>query len=58
MFSVYCPGHGSQVLLGHRNIVRIVNGEDGIHLHWQCRCGTNGVLVTGRRRRTGAQLSA
>jgi len=43
MFSTYCPGHGSAVLLGPDNIAGIVNGPDGVELHWVCWCGERGV---------------
>jgi hypothetical protein len=52
MFDVYCPGHQARILLGSRSIDALVHGDDGIDLHWTCRCGTRGVLRTGRPRRT------
>ena len=48
MFDVYCPGHRARILLGSRSIDALVNTDDGIELHWTCRCGTRGVQVTGR----------
>jgi hypothetical protein len=47
MFSVFCPTHGSEVLLGSRSIERIDNTAEGIHLHWRCYCGTRGVQRFG-----------
>jgi hypothetical protein len=49
MFDVYCPRHRGRVLLGHRSIDRLDNTPDGVVLHWTCRCGQHGTLVTGRR---------
>ena len=43
MFAVYCPGHRARVLLGPRSIDALVNTEDGVELHWRCRCGAHGV---------------
>jgi len=43
MFSVHCPRHGTSVLLGPDQIVRIVNTALGIELHWRCWCGEVGV---------------
>ena len=48
MFDVFCPGHQARILLGSRSIDALVNTDDGIDLHWTCRCGTRGVLRTGR----------
>jgi hypothetical protein len=44
MFTVHCPGHRARVLLGPRSIERLVNTDDGIALHWRCRCGSSGVV--------------
>jgi hypothetical protein len=48
MFSTYCAGHGSAVLLGPDNIAGIVNGPRGVELHWVCWCGERGVTAFGR----------
>ena len=53
MFSTYCPGHGSAVLLGPDNIAGIVNGPDGVELHWVCWCGERGVTAFGRAEARG-----
>jgi hypothetical protein len=58
MFSVYCPGHRSEILLGRRSIDALRNTGDGIELHWTCRCGTRGVELTGRRRAPATDGSA
>ena len=47
MFAVYCPHHQSRVLLGSRSIQALVNTGHGVELHWRCRCGAEGTLVTG-----------
>jgi hypothetical protein len=52
MFSVYCPGHGSRVLLTSDNIEAVVNRPEGVELHWRCTCGEVGNQPFGR-----AQLS-
>jgi hypothetical protein len=48
MFDVYCPRHGTRVLLGSRSIESVVNTVDGITVQWRCRCGATGTLTTGR----------
>lgn len=48
MFEIHCPRHGARVLLGSRSIESIQNTADGIVVHWRCRCGETGTLVTGR----------
>ena len=54
MFTVYCEGHGTNLLMGHRQIVRLVNHPDGIELHWRCYLGHEGTCRVGRRHRPGA----
>ena len=54
MFSVFCPQHRSEVLLGNRGIERIVNDDTGIRVHWKCHCGHRGTPRTGVPRRTVA----
>jgi hypothetical protein len=49
MFTVHCPRHQSQVLLGPRAIEALVETTDGIALHWRCRCGARGTELTGRQ---------
>jgi hypothetical protein len=49
MFDIYCPTHQTRVLLGPRSIESLVNTEEGVVVHWRCRCGTRGTLLTGRR---------
>jgi len=48
MFDIYCPRHQTRVLLGARSIESIRNTLDGIEVHWRCRCGATGTLMTGR----------
>jgi hypothetical protein len=50
MFAIYCPTHQSRVLLGTRSIEALVNTDEGVVVHWRCRCGTQGALLTGRPR--------
>jgi hypothetical protein len=47
MFSVYCEGHASRVILSNRQITQLVNTDHGIELHWRCSCGTEGSELTG-----------
>lgn len=47
MFSVYCPSHGSRVLLGLRR-VRVVNTDDRVAIAWRCTCDHEGVELLSR----------
>jgi len=47
VFAVYCPHHGSRVLLSADDIETVVNGPGGIDVHWRCPCGWAGVSQTG-----------
>jgi hypothetical protein len=49
MFSVYCEGHGHDVLLQPGRF-SLHNVEGRIVVAWRCRCGTEGAFVTGRGR--------
>ena len=49
MFSVHCPRHGTEVLLGERRIDSIRNSAAGIEVRWVCYCGHEGSFLTGRR---------
>ena len=49
MFSVHCPKHGHEVLLGERRIESLRNRQDGIEVNWVCYCGHHGSFLTGRR---------
>lgn len=51
MFSVYCPRHGSDVLLTSRRIVGIDRTDDRLTVRWECWCGQRGSHATGRTRR-------
>ena len=48
MFDVYCPQHGSHVLLGFSAIDSVDNTDTGIRVRFHCDCGYRGVWVTGR----------
>lgn len=50
MLSVFCPQHGTTVLITASQIERIDNVADGLEVHYHCVCGEPGVLLTGRRR--------
>ena len=49
MFDVYCPGHGSTVLLGIGSIESMANTDQGIRVAFHCDCGYRGVWVTGTK---------
>lgn len=42
MFTVYCSGHASRILLFPEHIEELHNSPDGIELRWRCTCGTTG----------------
>jgi hypothetical protein len=42
MFSVHCPRHGQEVLLGHRQILAIDGSGDDLVVRWVCWCGHRG----------------
>jgi hypothetical protein len=44
MFTVHCPTHRAEVLLGARSIEHLRNTDSGVELAWRCHCGTRGVL--------------
>lgn len=48
MFDVYCPEHGSRILLFANDIEEIRNTENGVEVHYRCPCGYQGVWLTGR----------
>lgn len=54
MFSVHCPRHGSEVLLGESRIIDIDNSGDRMRVSWVCWCGHVGSHHSGRSRRTAA----
>lgn len=43
MFDVYCPNHGSRVLLFSSDIEAVRNIREGIEVHYRCFCGHRGV---------------
>ena len=47
MFAVYCPRHGTRVLLFEDNIEGLINHSAGVRLHWRCTCGQAGVAEVG-----------
>ena len=51
MFSVYCPRHGSDVLLSESRINGLDNSAGDITVRWTCYCGHAGASHTGRARR-------
>ena len=53
MFDVYCPRHGSRVMLTTRRIQRLDNDCEGLSVRFRCWCGYEGVW---RPRRSSAAL--
>ncbi len=47
MFDIYCPQHGTRVLLDLTSIESIVITTAGLDVHYQCHCGYRGVWATG-----------
>lgn len=47
MFEVFCPEHGTRVLLTIARIEKLHNTPAGIVLEWRCWCGTVGRLCPG-----------
>ena len=43
MFTVYCSGHASRILLFPEHIEELRNHPDGVELSWRCTCGSTGV---------------
>lgn len=48
MYDIYCPGHGSVVLLTRHNIETFRNTDAGIEIGYRCDCGHSGTILTGR----------
>ena len=49
MFVVYCPAHGSDVLLGIRRVRAVTNVRGLIVVELECHDGTRLLHVTGRK---------
>lgn len=47
VFSVACPRHGADVLLGPDAIVAMVATAQGIAVRWRCTCGYTGLWWPG-----------
>lgn len=60
MLSIYCPKHGSEVLVGTRQIRGFTNTEHGIAVEVECYCGHRVTGGTGRHysRRGGLALAS
>jgi hypothetical protein len=48
MFEVYCPAHGTHVLLTTIRILVLTPAADGIVVDWRCWCGHHGRSLEGR----------
>ena len=49
--SIYCPRHGHEVLVGHRQVLGIEGQAGDMTVRWVCWCGHRGSHRTGRGRR-------
>lgn len=49
MMSVYCPRHGHEVLLGHRQILGIEGHSHDLAVRWVCWCGHEGTHLPHAR---------
>lgn len=52
MFDAYCRHCRARVLLTTRRILSLHNTSQGILVYFRCWCGTPGIWITGRRRKT------
>jgi hypothetical protein len=50
MMSVYCPRHGHEVLLGHRQVLGIDGRGHDMTVRWVCWCGQHGASHPRARR--------
>lgn len=50
MFSVYCEGHGREILLGPDYIEHVINHDHAIEVQWRCDQGHTGNWLIERRR--------
>jgi hypothetical protein len=48
MFAVDCPTTGQRTLIFASQVTAIRNTDTGIHVHFTCDCGEQGVWITGR----------
>jgi hypothetical protein len=48
MFEVYCPAHGTHVLLTTSRILVLAPTADGVVVDWRCWCGHHGRSLEGR----------
>ena len=49
MFHVFCPQHGTDVIIGNRAIRGLINTDLGIIVVLECTCGERIATVTGRK---------
>ena len=47
MFQVFCPKHGSRVLLDASRIEGLYNTTRGPAAVWRCYCGEQGTMLNG-----------
>lgn len=55
MFTVHCPRHGREVLLGPRSIEAIANEAGGPVVRWRCHCGARGTHAVRPTHRADAR---
>lgn len=47
MFSVYCPAHGTEVLLSMTQMKNVRRSPLGFEIEYRCWCGHEGVSIAG-----------
>ena len=50
MYAITCSGCGERRLVFGSQITGLTNDESGVHVRFECFCGTEGVVHTGRTR--------
>ena len=58
MFTVHCPTHGADVLLGPRAIESLSNTQGGVTVRWRCHCGTTGATHLHRHPASTVRIAA
>ena len=51
VFDIHCTACARRWLVTAGQVTGIVNDDAGIHVHYRCRCGADGVWLTGRTAR-------
>jgi hypothetical protein len=54
VFAIWCPRHGSRVLLFPASILSLQETADGVRIGYRCTCGHEGVTPPPAHRRAAA----